>query len=159
MWLQNDCFWISTILVLDTQVMVVTTHGGLPEEFYGAKLIGSRRWAFGSFFFSNNTKLIIVIHKLFSSLNSSHFDKKRKKKHSGFECLDLIERCPGSFPLPWYRNVPLSLALSPRIISAVARFKPDIIHASSPGIMVYSTTLLFYPSFVLKVLRFAVETS
>lgn len=45
-----------------------------------------------------------------------------------------IEKC--SFPLPWYQNVPLSLALSPRIISAVAQFKPDIIHASSPGIMV-----------------------
>lgn len=25
------------------QVMVVTTHEGVPEEFYGAKLIGSRR--------------------------------------------------------------------------------------------------------------------
>lgn len=42
---------------------------------------------------------------------------------------------PTSFPLPWYQKVPLSLALSPRIISEVARFKPDIIHASSPGIM------------------------
>jgi sulfoquinovosyltransferase len=41
-----------------------------------------------------------------------------------------------SFPFPWYQKVPLSLALSPRIISEVARFKPDIIHASSPGIMV-----------------------
>ena len=41
-----------------------------------------------------------------------------------------------SFPCPWYQKVPLSLALSPRIISEVARFKPDIIHASSPGIMV-----------------------
>jgi sulfoquinovosyltransferase len=41
-----------------------------------------------------------------------------------------------SFPFPWYQKVPLSLALSPRIISAVAQFKPDIIHASSPGIMV-----------------------
>lgn len=41
-----------------------------------------------------------------------------------------------SFPFPWYQNVPLSLALSPRIISAVSQFKPDIIHASSPGIMV-----------------------
>ncbi|RVX06128.1 Sulfoquinovosyl transferase SQD2 [Vitis vinifera] len=65
------------------EVMVVTTHEGVPQEFYGAKLIGSR-----------------------------------------------------SFPCPWYRKVPLSLALSPRIISEVARFKPDIIHASSPGIMV-----------------------
>lgn len=45
-----------------------------------------------------------------------------------------IEKC--SFPCPWYQKVPLSLALSPRIISAVAEFKPDIIHASSPGIMV-----------------------
>ncbi|KAL9683883.1 hypothetical protein QQ045_021310 [Rhodiola kirilowii] len=42
-----------------------------------------------------------------------------------------------SFPLPWYQNVPLSLALSPRIINEVAQFKPDIIHASSPGIMVF----------------------
>lgn len=25
------------------QVMVVTTHEGVPQEFYGAKLIGSRR--------------------------------------------------------------------------------------------------------------------
>ncbi|KAF5747607.1 hypothetical protein HS088_TW05G00332 [Tripterygium wilfordii] len=66
------------------EVMVVTTHEGVPEEFYGAKIIGSH-----------------------------------------------------SFPCPWYQKVPLSLALSPRIISEVARFKPDIIHASSPGIMVF----------------------
>ncbi|KAI8572203.1 hypothetical protein RHMOL_Rhmol01G0179800 [Rhododendron molle] len=64
------------------EVMVVTTHEGVPQEFYGPKLIGSR-----------------------------------------------------SFPCPWYQKVPLSLALSPRIISEVANFKPDIIHASSPGIM------------------------
>lgn len=44
-----------------------------------------------------------------------------------------------SFPCPWYQKVPLSLALSPRIISEVANFKPDIIHASSPGIMVIVT--------------------
>ncbi|KAE8711674.1 Sulfoquinovosyl transferase SQD2 [Hibiscus syriacus] len=65
-------------------VLVVTTHEGVPQEFYGAQLIGSR-----------------------------------------------------SFPCPWYQNVPLSLALSPRIISAITQFKPDIIHASSPGIMVF----------------------
>lgn len=71
------------------EVMVVTTHEGVPQEFYGAKLIGSR-----------------------------------------------------SFPCPWYQKVPLSLALSPRIISAVARFKPDIIHASSPGIMVFGALII-----------------
>ncbi|KAF4401530.1 hypothetical protein G4B88_001724 [Cannabis sativa] len=74
------------------EVMVVTTHEGVPEEFYGAKLIGSR-----------------------------------------------------SFPCPLYQKVPLSLALSPRIISEVARFKPDIIHASSPGIM--ASTLFLLPVF------------
>lgn len=47
-----------------------------------------------------------------------------------------------SFPCPFYQNVPLSLALSPRIISEVAQFKPDIIHSTSPGIMV---RLLFAP--------------
>ncbi|KAI3750510.1 hypothetical protein L2E82_21149 [Cichorium intybus] len=66
------------------EVMVVTTHEGVPQEFYGAKLVGSK-----------------------------------------------------SFPCPWYQNVPLSLALSPRIINEVKQFKPDIIHASSPGIMVF----------------------
>ncbi|KGN59044.2 hypothetical protein Csa_002616 [Cucumis sativus] len=71
------------------EVMVVTTHEGVPKEFYGAKLIGSR-----------------------------------------------------SFPCPLYQKVPLSLALSPRIISEVARFKPDIIHASSPGIMVFGALII-----------------
>ncbi|GFP85066.1 gdp-mannose-dependent alpha-mannosyltransferase [Phtheirospermum japonicum] len=71
------------------EVMVVTTHEGVPEEFYGAQLIGSR-----------------------------------------------------SFPCPWYQKVPLSLALSPRIILAVAQFKPDIIHASSPGIMVFGALII-----------------
>ncbi|KAK4478493.1 hypothetical protein RD792_013970 [Penstemon davidsonii] len=71
------------------EVMVVTTHEGVPTEFYGAQLIGSK-----------------------------------------------------SFPCPYYEKVPLSLALSPRIISAVAQFKPDIIHASSPGIMIYSEIYL-----------------
>ncbi|CAN6902200.1 unnamed protein product [Brassica oleracea] len=79
------------------KVIVVTTHEGVLEEFYGAKVIGSR-----------------------------------------------------SFPCPWYQKVHLSLALSPRIISEIARFKPDIIHASSPGITVtikkslLEITLLIY---------------
>ncbi|CAK7324912.1 unnamed protein product [Dovyalis caffra] len=76
--------FIKYLREMGDEVMVVTTHEGVPQEFYGAKLIGSR-----------------------------------------------------SFPCPWYQKVPLSLALSPRIISEVAQFKPDIIHASSPGIMVF----------------------
>lgn len=76
--------FIKYLREMGDEVMVVTTHEGVPEEFHGAQLIGSR-----------------------------------------------------SFPFPWYQKVPLSLALSPRIISAVAQFKPDIIHASSPGIMVF----------------------
>ncbi|XP_030449910.1 sulfoquinovosyl transferase SQD2 [Syzygium oleosum] len=76
--------FIKYLREMGDEVMVVTTHEGVPDEFYGAKLIGSR-----------------------------------------------------SFPCPWYQKVPLSLALSPRIISEVAKFKPDIIHASSPGIMVF----------------------
>ncbi|KAL1545520.1 Sulfoquinovosyl transferase sqd2 [Salvia divinorum] len=76
--------FIKYLREMGDEVMVVTTHEGVPEEFHGAHLIGSR-----------------------------------------------------SFPFPWYQNVPLSLALSPRIISAVSQFKPDIIHASSPGIMVF----------------------
>nr|KJB17033.1 hypothetical protein B456_002G261700 [Gossypium raimondii] len=53
-----------------------------------------------------------------------------------------VEPSPFSFPCPWYQKVPLSLALSPRIISEVARFKPDIIHASSPGIMVFGALII-----------------
>ncbi|KAG6489154.1 hypothetical protein ZIOFF_050414 [Zingiber officinale] len=76
--------FIKYLREMGDEVMVVTTHEGVPQEFYGAKVIGS--W---------------------------------------------------SFPCPWYQKVPLSLALSPRIIKAVAKFKPDIIHASSPGVMVF----------------------
>jgi sulfoquinovosyltransferase len=75
--------FIKHLREMGDEVIVVTTHEGVPDEFHGAKLVGS--W---------------------------------------------------SFPCPWYQKVPLSLALSPRIIGEVARFKPDIIHASSPGIMV-----------------------
>ncbi|GKA53251.1 sulfoquinovosyl transferase SQD2-like protein, partial [Tanacetum coccineum] len=76
--------FIKYLREMGDEVMVVTTHEGVPQEFHGAKIIGSR-----------------------------------------------------SFPCPWYQNVPLSLALSPRIINEVKQFKPDIIHASSPGIMVF----------------------
>ncbi|GER25952.1 D-inositol 3-phosphate glycosyltransferase 2 [Striga asiatica] len=76
--------FIKYLREMGDEVLVVTTHEGIPQEFYGAHLIGSR-----------------------------------------------------SFPCPYYEKVPLSLALSPRIISTVAQFKPDIIHASSPGIMVF----------------------
>uniref|UniRef100_A0A0V0I2F4 Putative ovule protein n=1 Tax=Solanum chacoense TaxID=4108 RepID=A0A0V0I2F4_SOLCH len=81
--------FIKYLREMGDEVMVVTTHEGVPEEFYGAKLIGSR-----------------------------------------------------SFPCPCYAKVPLSLALSPRIISEVAKFKPDIIHASSPGIMVFGALII-----------------
>uniref|UniRef100_A0ACD5VKJ3 Uncharacterized protein n=1 Tax=Avena sativa TaxID=4498 RepID=A0ACD5VKJ3_AVESA len=76
--------FIKHLREMGDEVIVVTNHEGVPQEFHGAKVIGS--W---------------------------------------------------SFPCPLYGKVPLSLALSPRIISEVARFKPDIIHASSPGIMVF----------------------
>lgn len=71
------------------EVMVVTTQEGVPQEFHGAKCIGSR-----------------------------------------------------SFPCPFYERVPLSLALSPRIVSEVANFRPDIIHASSPGVMVFGALVI-----------------
>ncbi|XP_020524963.1 sulfoquinovosyl transferase SQD2 [Amborella trichopoda] len=81
--------FIKYLREMGDEVIVVTTHEGVPQEFYGAKLIGS--W---------------------------------------------------SFPCPWYQKVPLSLALSPRIISEVAKFKPDIIHASSPGVMVFGALVI-----------------
>ncbi|KAI7728190.1 hypothetical protein M8C21_020137 [Ambrosia artemisiifolia] len=81
--------FIKYLREMGDEVMVVTTHEGVPEEFHGAKLVGSR-----------------------------------------------------SFPFPWYQQVPLSLALSPRIINEVKQFKPDIIHASSPGIMVFGALMI-----------------
>ncbi|XP_010909645.1 sulfoquinovosyl transferase SQD2 [Elaeis guineensis] len=81
--------FIKYLREMGDEVIVVTTHEGVPQEFHGAKLIGS--W---------------------------------------------------SFPCPWYQKVPLSLALSPRIISEVAKFKPDIIHASSPGVMVFGALII-----------------
>ncbi|WVZ88442.1 hypothetical protein U9M48_034963, partial [Paspalum notatum var. saurae] len=87
--------FIKYLREMGDEVIVVTTHEGVPQEFHGAKLIGSWR-----------SPLLLSLR-------------------------------PQSllFPCPWYQKVPLSLALSPRIIGEVARFKPDIIHASSPGIM------------------------
>eukprot|EP00897_Mesotaenium_endlicherianum_P007686 jgi/Mesen1/6946/ME000360S06209 len=71
------------------EVLVITTHKGVPKEFYGAKVIPS--W---------------------------------------------------SFPCPWYATLPLSLALSPRIIKEVRDFKPDLVHCSSPGIMCFGALII-----------------
>lgn len=81
--------FIKYLREMGDEVIVVTTHKGVPQEFYGAKVIGS--W---------------------------------------------------SFPCPWYSKVPLSLALSPRIIYEIAKFKPDIIHCTSPGIMVFGALII-----------------
>ncbi|GLJ42128.1 hypothetical protein SUGI_0872380 [Cryptomeria japonica] len=81
--------FIKYLREMGDEVIVVTTHKGVPQEFYGAKVIGS--W---------------------------------------------------SFPCPWYSKVPLSLALSPRIICEIAKFKPDIIHCTSPGIMVFGALII-----------------
>ncbi|KAG5554084.1 hypothetical protein RHGRI_011829 [Rhododendron griersonianum] len=81
--------FIKYLREMGDEVLVVTTHEGVPREFLGAKVIGSQ-----------------------------------------------------SFPCPFYQNVPLSLALSPRIISEVAQFKPDIIHSTSPGIMVFGALII-----------------
>ncbi|GFR39619.1 hypothetical protein Agub_g83 [Astrephomene gubernaculifera] len=46
-----------------------------------------------------------------------------------------------SFGCPWYAQVPLSFALSPRIWREVRDFRPDLIHCSSPGVMVFAAKL------------------
>lgn len=81
--------FIKYLKEMGDEVIVVTTHEGAPDQFCGAKVVGS--W---------------------------------------------------SFPCPWYTVVPLSLALSPRIIMEIAKFKPDIIHASSPGVMVVGALII-----------------
>ncbi|MEW5299206.1 MAG: hypothetical protein WDW36_002242 [Sanguina aurantia] len=46
-----------------------------------------------------------------------------------------------SFGCPWYWQVPLTFALSPRIFWEVKSFNPDLIHCTSPGVMVFATKL------------------
>lgn len=46
-----------------------------------------------------------------------------------------------SFSCPWYWPLPLSFGLSPRIYKEVKAFQPDIIHCSSPGVMVFAALL------------------
>ncbi|KAG6481286.1 hypothetical protein ZIOFF_057882 [Zingiber officinale] len=95
--------FIKNLREMGDEVIVITTHEGAPQEFHGAKIIGSRRYT----------------------------------EHSADQQLEVSVAWLMRFPCPMYNNVPLSLALSPRIISEIAKFKPDIIHASSPGIMVF----------------------
>lgn len=47
-----------------------------------------------------------------------------------------------SFSFFLYPTLPLSLAASPRIISEVAKFKPDLIHCSTPGIMCFGALFI-----------------
>jgi len=43
-----------------------------------------------------------------------------------------------SFGFPFYPQLPLTLGLSPRIYSKLAKFKPEVIHCSTPGFMVFA---------------------
>ncbi|CAD7700871.1 unnamed protein product [Ostreobium quekettii] len=57
---------------------------------------------------------------------------------------------------PWYWQLPLSLALSPRIFSELRKFNPDLIHCSTPGLMVFSAWL--YSKLLRLPLVFAYHT-
>jgi sulfoquinovosyltransferase len=52
------------------------------------------------------------------------------------------------FEFPWYKNLHMSFALSPKVLSEIRSFKPDVIHCSSPGFMVFASILY---SKVLKI--------
>lgn len=43
-----------------------------------------------------------------------------------------------SFGFPFYPQLPLTFGLSPRIYKKLASFKPDIIHCSTPGFLVFA---------------------
>lgn len=61
-----------------------------------------------------------------------------------------------SFPCPWYWPLPLSFALSPRIYKYIKEFNPDIIHCSSPGVMVMAA--LVYSRLLKKALVYSYHT-
>jgi len=46
-----------------------------------------------------------------------------------------------SFQLPWYEKLHMSFALSPKVLSELKSFKPDILHCSSPGFMVMAAVI------------------
>ena len=45
------------------------------------------------------------------------------------------------FELPWYQKLHMSFALSPKVLSELKTFAPDVIHCSSPGFMVWASIL------------------
>lgn len=60
--------------------------------------------------------------------------KTNEKDFSGFP----ITHIPG-FSLPLYRDVVLSFGRSKKINEEIQSFKPDVIHVSTPGTLVYRT--------------------
>jgi len=61
-----------------------------------------------------------------------------------------------SFSCPLYWPLPLSFALSPRLWREVRDFKPDIVHCSSPGVMVIAAWL--YATILRSPLVFSYHT-
>ena len=45
------------------------------------------------------------------------------------------------FEFPWYEKLHMSFALSPKVLSEIKSFEPDVIHCSSPGFMVWASIL------------------
>lgn len=61
-----------------------------------------------------------------------------------------------SFGCPWYWQLPLSFALSPRIYHEIKGFAPDVVHCSSPGVM--SLAALLYSRLLRAPLVYSYHT-
>lgn len=103
------------------QVLVVTTHVGVPEDFYGAKVIGSWRWEFISW------EIVFLIKYLCT-----------------------LRALVAAFWLHWFNNLYHNLvcSLSKVIIGMIWMWLLTVFHA--PGIKLYLCHLLWVHVFLRR---------
>ena len=83
-----------------------------------------------------NTEVLVITpgRQITEDLNTSA--RREPLEYHGARVVETL-----SFELPWYQNLNMSFGLSPKVLSELRDFAPDVIHCSSPGFMVIASVI------------------
>lgn len=89
------------------------------------------------------TEVLIITPGRLITEDLSSSERREPLEYHGAKVVETM-----GFEFPWYEKLHMSFALSPKVLSEIRNFKPDVIHCSSPGFMVFASILY---SKVLKI--------
>jgi len=82
------------------------------------------------------TEVLVVTPGRLITEDLSTSERREPLEYHGAKVVETL-----GFEFPWYEKLHMSFALSPKVLSEIRSFEPDVIHCSSPGFMVWASIL------------------